>query len=74
MRAPLARAGVALPGFEGVLEVEEAVELAVLLLDGLGEIDGLGIASECVDVFLRHIRNTQSGCFLQLEDRNAGVD
>ena len=36
--------GFALPRREGVLEIEEAVELAVPLLDGLGEVDGLGVA------------------------------
>src|SRR4029079_613609 len=72
--APFARTGVLFPGVERVLEIEEARELAVLLLDGLREIDRLRVGLEHIDDLLRHLRHMQRCCFLQLEDRHAGID
>src|SRR5262249_46026123 len=74
MRAPFARAGILLPGGERIFEIEEAGELAVLLLDGLREVNGLGVSLERIDDGLRHFRNLQRSGFLQLEDRDAGID
>src|ERR1051326_6596082 len=39
VRPPFARAGILLPGLEGVFEIEEAVEFAVFLLDGLRQVN-----------------------------------
>lgn len=48
--APLAVAGrVLVVGGDGILEVEEPGELAVLHLDGLGEVDAVGPLAEFRD-------------------------
>src|SRR5262245_3744798 len=46
--APFARSRVLLPGGERILQIEEARQLAVLLFDGLSEIDGVGVALQRV--------------------------
>ncbi len=72
--APFARARILFERRDGIVDVEEAVDLAVLLLQRLRQIDGLGVTLERIDRALRHFRNVQRGGFLKLEDRNAGID
>src|SRR5580700_10374862 len=58
---PFARSRRLLPGRESIFKVQEAGEAAVLLLYGLGEIDGLRIAPERIDGLLRDLRHVQGG-------------
>src|SRR5208282_6586063 len=57
MDAPLARPRLFLKSGDSVVEIEEAIDLAVPLFHGLGKIDGLGVALERVDDRLRHFRH-----------------
>ena len=66
--------GVVLPGGEGVFQIEKLREAAVLLLDRLREVDRLGVLRERIDRLLRDLRDVHRRDFLQLEDRNAGID
>ncbi len=72
--APFPRPRILLEGSDGIVDIEKLGELAVLLLDRLRQIDRLGVALERIDDRLRHFRNMQRGGFLELEDRNAGID
>src|SRR6201981_2580706 len=74
VRAPFPRSGILLPSNKRIFKIEKAGELAVLFLNGLRQINCVGVALECFDDRLRHLRHVQGGGFLQLEDRYTGVD
>src|SRR5258706_10915232 len=74
MNSPLAGAGVTLPRSKRLFEVQILTNLPVLLLGGLGQVDGVCELLEYVDIGLRDLGYPNSGRFLQLEDGDAGVD
>src|SRR5262249_62115506 len=71
--APFARAGILAPCGKCIFEIEKARELAILFLNRLRQVNGLGVTFERVDDRLRHLRHVQRGGFLQLEDRYPSV-
>src|SRR5690606_18646994 len=73
MRAPFARAGIALPRGERVLEIQILRELPVATLDGLRQIDRIRVLAERVDLLLRDLGHADGRGLLQLEHRDADV-
>ena len=74
VRAPLPGARVGLPRLESIREIEEASEAAILFLDRLREVNASGEAAQSFDDFVSYFRDAHGGNFLQLEDRDAGID
>ena len=75
VHAPLARAGIGFPGRDRVLDVQVVGDRpAVAALERLRQVDRLRVAAKLVHRLVVDRRDVQGRGFLQLQDRNAGVD
>src|ERR1051326_2323199 len=74
VRTPFARTGIRFPGGEGILEIEEHRELAVLLFQCLGKVDRLSVSVQHVHRLLGDSGDVNRRCLLKFEDRNTCID